>query len=43
MPKKRTLNPKLQAWVDARKRHHLSNAQVQMGRELGSNSKKLGK
>jgi len=33
----------MQAWVDARKRHHLSHAQVQMGRELGLNPKKLGK
>jgi hypothetical protein len=29
--------------VDARKRHHLSHAQVQMARELGLNPKKLGK
>jgi len=28
-------NQKLQAWIDARKRHHLSHAQVQMARELG--------
>ena len=33
----------MQAWVDARKRHHLSHAQVQMARELGLNPKKLGK
>ena len=33
----------LQVWVDARKRHHLSHAQVQMARELGMNPKKLGK
>jgi len=32
----------LQAWVDARKRFHLSHAQVQMARELGMNPKKLG-
>ena len=37
------LDPKLQAWVDARRRHHLSHAQVQMARELGMNPKKLGK
>ena len=43
MTKKVNLNPKLQAWVDARKRYHLSHAQVQMGRELGLNPKKLGK
>ncbi|MCX5910352.1 MAG: hypothetical protein NTV04_00345 [Deltaproteobacteria bacterium] len=43
MPEKKNLHPKLQAWIDARKRHHLSNAQVQMARELGLNPKKLGK
>ena len=37
------LDPKLQAWVDARRRHHLSHAHVQMARELGMNPKKLGK
>jgi hypothetical protein len=41
--KKRKLDPKLQAWIDARKRHHLSHAHVQMARELGMNPKKLGK
>jgi hypothetical protein len=34
---------KMQAWEDARKRHHLSHAQAQMGRELGMNPRKLGK
>lgn len=33
----------LQAWVDARRRHHLSHAHVQMARELGMNPKKLGR
>lgn len=33
----------LQAWTDARKRHRLSHAQVQMARELGMNPRKLGK
>jgi hypothetical protein len=33
----------LQAWVDARKRHRLSHAHVQMARELGLNPTKLGK
>ncbi len=37
-----TIPPKLQAWVDARKRHRLSHAHVQMARELGMNPKKLG-
>jgi hypothetical protein len=31
------------AWTDARKRHHLSHAHVQMARELGVNPRKLGK
>ena len=34
--------PKLQAWIQARKRHRLSHAHVQMARELGMNPKKLG-
>jgi hypothetical protein len=33
----------LQAWIDARRRHRLSHAQIQMARELGMNPKKLGK
>jgi len=33
---------KLQPWVEARKRFHLSHAHVQMARELGMNPKKLG-
>jgi hypothetical protein len=40
--KKKKPNQKMQAWIDARKRHHLSHAQVQMARELGMNPKKLG-
>jgi hypothetical protein len=40
--KPKALPPKLQAWVDARQRHHLSHAHVQMARELGMNQKKLG-
>ena len=35
-------NQKMQVWIDARKRHHLSHAQVQMARELGLNPAKLG-
>jgi len=34
---------KIQAWIQARNRHHLSHAQVQMARELGMNPAKLGK
>ena len=41
--KKKRPNQKLQAWIDARKRHKLSHTQVQMARELGMNPKKLGK
>jgi hypothetical protein len=32
-----------QAWIEARKRHRLSHAHVQMARELGMNPRKLGK
>ena len=41
--KKKKPDQKMQAWIDARKRRHLSHAQVQMARELGINPKKLGK
>ena len=41
MAKKST--QKMQAWIEARKRHHLSHAQVHMARELGMNPAKLGK
>ena len=34
---------KLQAWIDARRRHGLSHVHVQMARELGMNPNKLGK
>lgn len=37
------LPQRLQVWVEARSRHHLSHAHVQMARELGMNPKKLGK
>ncbi|MGH7822521.1 MAG: hypothetical protein ACREQ9_22395 [Candidatus Binatia bacterium] len=40
---KRKLSQNLQDWIEARKRHHLSHAHVQMARELGMNPKKLGK
>jgi hypothetical protein len=42
MPRKRAPDH-LQVWVDARKKFHLSHAQVQMARELGFNPKKLEK
>src|SRR6266403_6114942 len=34
---------RLQDWIDARTRHHLSHAHVQMARELGMNPNRLGK
>ncbi len=37
------LPAKLQDWIEARKRHRLSHAHVQMARELGMNPRKLGK
>ncbi len=37
------LPQQLQDWVDARKRFRLSDAHVQMARELGMDPKKLGK
>jgi hypothetical protein len=43
MAKQKQLSPKYQVWVDARKRHKLSHAQIQMARELGMNPKKFGK
>ncbi|MBU0988192.1 MAG: hypothetical protein KKH68_13170 [Proteobacteria bacterium] len=43
MAKQKQLSPKYQVWIDARKRHKLSHAHVQMARELGMNPKKLGK
>jgi len=33
---------KYQAWIDARKKYHLSDDHIQMARELGMNPKKLG-
>jgi hypothetical protein len=37
------LPPHLQLWIAGRRRHKLSHAQVQMGRKLGMNPRKLGK
>ena len=42
MSKPKRLPQQYQVWVDARRRHHLSHAQVQMARELGLNPRKLG-
>jgi hypothetical protein len=41
--KAKPLPPHLQVWVEARKRHRLSQSHVQMARELGLNPKKFGK
>ena len=40
--RKKNRSPKYQSWVDARTQFHLSDAHVQMARELGMNPKKLG-
>lgn len=34
---------RFQVWIDARKRHHLSHAHIQMAREMGLNPTKFGK
>ena len=41
MAKKR-ISARLQVWIDARQRYHLTHAQIQMARELGLNPKKFG-
>jgi hypothetical protein len=41
--KRQRIPEALRVWIDARQRHHLSHAHVQMARELGMNPKKLGK
>ena len=43
MAKQKQLSPKYQVQIDARKRHKLSHAHIQMARELGMNPKKFGK
>ncbi len=42
MPKKGFIPNKLKPWIEARKKYHLSHAQIQMARELGLNPKKFG-
>ncbi len=39
---KKFIPNKLQPWIEARRKHRLSHAHVQMARELGMNPKKLG-
>lgn len=41
--KTKNANRRIEAWIDARTRHHLTDAQIQMARELGMNPAKLGK
>src|SRR5688572_29295239 len=36
------ITEEMRKWIEARKRFHLSHAQVQMARELGMNPRKLG-
>ncbi len=43
MTNKLFIPQKLRPWIEARRKFHLSHAQVQMARELGMNPKKLGK
>ena len=43
MTKKGNVPEKYRIWIDARKKYHLSNAHVQMARELGMNPRKFGK
>jgi hypothetical protein len=40
---KKKLPQKLIPWLEAKKRHRLSDMHIQMARELGMNPKKLGK
>ena len=42
MAKKDFIPNKLRPWIEARKKYHLSHAQIQMARELGLNPKKFG-
>jgi hypothetical protein len=42
MKSKQRIPEDLQRWIEARKWFHLSDAQVQMAREMGVNPRKLG-
>lgn len=39
---KKKIPEKLQLWIEARRRFHMSDAHIQMARELGLNQKKFG-
>jgi hypothetical protein len=41
--RKQKVPQKMIPWLEAKKRHHLSDMHIQMARELGMNPKKLGK
>lgn len=41
--KKFFIPQKLRPWIEARRKFHLSHAQVQMAREVGMNPKKFGR
>ncbi|MCL4559796.1 MAG: hypothetical protein M1281_04165 [Chloroflexi bacterium] len=43
MAKKIVIPEKYRIWIEVRRRYHLSDAQIQMARELGLNPHKLGK
>jgi hypothetical protein len=43
MAKQNTIPGKLKLWIDAKKRHRLSQVHIQMARELGMNPRKFGK
>jgi len=43
MAKKFVVPEKYQAWIEARRRYHLTDVQVLMARELGLNPHKFGK
>jgi hypothetical protein len=43
MTKSQAIPEKYRIWIEVRKRYRLSDAQVQMARELGLNPRKFGK
>jgi hypothetical protein len=43
MAKKSVIPEKYRAWIEVRRQYHLSDAQVQMARELGLNPRKFDK
>ena len=43
MAPKTSIPAKLQPWLEARRKNHLTDTQIQMARELGLNPKKFGR